>query len=186
MNKLLVVFTSVAVMLVASSPRLLAVEKNGVMLTVTKKTLDRADTRGGYYSDRIDRTQGLKVFLKNMTFKPQPEGEVVWTIIVRRYGYSSGNLTGFTGSEPLKALGPSESIDMVMGAAQITGWRDYYDSAKDKMEYQVIVKRAGAEVARVQSAANFDVIAKTATIRKAEAAEGAKAPDDGAKAGAAK
>lgn len=168
MKKQLVVCGWGVAALLASSVSLLAVEKNGVMLTVTKKTLDRSDTRSGYYSDRIDRTQGLKVSLKNMTFKPQKEGEVVWTILVRRVGYTAPS--GFTGSEPLKALQPSEGLDMVMGAAQITGWKDYYDSAKDKMEYQVIVKQGGTEVVRAQSSANFDAIAKTATINKTQPA----------------
>ena len=157
-------------------------------MTVTKKTLSRDDVRtGSYYYDRIDRTQGLKVTVQNMSFKAQPEGEVVWTILVRKYGYSSGGLEAFTGTEPLKALRPADKEEMVMGAAQITGWRDYYDYAKDKMDYQVIVKQGGVEVVRMQSTQGFDAIVKRATMHKAEPAPKAGAEEAAAEkpAGAA-
>jgi hypothetical protein len=148
-----------------------AQEKNGVRLMVSKKTLDRNDVRAGYYyADRIDRTQGLKVTVQNTSLKPQPEGEVVWTILVRKYGYTSGGLEAFTGIEPLKALRPTDKEEMVMGAAQITGWRDWYDYAKDKMDYQVIVKQGGVEVVRMQSTQGFDAVVKRATMHKAEPA----------------
>ena len=117
MNVSPVGFSLLAASLLLTIQPLRAEEKNGVMLTVQKKTLDRNDARGGYYSyDRIDRTQGLKVTVRNTTIKPQPEGEVEWTIIVRRAGYSSGSLEGFSGVEKLKALRPSDTADMVMGA----------------------------------------------------------------------
>lgn len=143
-----------------------AEEKNGLQVSISKKTLDRADTRGNsYYYDRIDRTQGLKVTLKNNTFRPMPEGEIDWTIIVRRY--SSTALEGFTGTEKVKALKPAETVDMVIGAAQITGWRDWYDQAKDKMEHQVVVRHGDKEMIRLSSTSGFDALAKRATLRKA-------------------
>ena len=148
----------------AGAPIAEAEEKNGVQLTVQKKTLDRADTRGGaYYLDRIDRTQGLKVMVKNVSFKPMPEGEVEWVILVRKYPGTI--LEGFRGAEALKALRPADTVEMVMGAAQITGWRDYYDAVRDKMEYQVIVKQEGVEKVRMQSTSNFDTLIKRAQIR---------------------
>ena len=146
-------------------------EKNGVSLSVSKKTLDRNDTRTNYYySDRIDRTQGVKAIIRNTTIKPLPEGEVKWTILIRPY--SSSALHGSTGTEPLKALKTSETVEMVLGAAQITGWKDGYDAAKDKMEYQVIVSAGGEEKVRVQSTTGFDALAKRATINKAAASTG--------------
>ena len=166
MNASAAVLPLLATLLTVAFHPLRAEEKNGVMLTVQKKTLDRNDTRSGYYSyDRIDRTQGLKVTVRNTTFKPQAEGEVEWTIIVRRAGYST-SASGFSGVEKLKALRPSDTAEMVMGAAQITGWRDYYDAAKDKMEYQVIVKQGGVETVRAQTNPAFDALAKRSTITK--------------------
>ncbi len=145
-----------------------AEDKNGVSLTVSKKTLDRNDTRASsYYSgDRIDRTQGLKATIRNTSIKAQPEGEVKWTIIVR--GYSSPDtIQGNTGTEPLKALKASETVEMVLGAAQITGYKGY-DMAKDKMEYQIIVSQDGMEKVRFQSTAGFDALAKRARLSKSD------------------
>ncbi len=142
-----------------------AEEKNGLMVTVTKKTLDRADSRAGYYtSQRIDRTQGLKVTIKNASFKEMPAGEVEWTLLVRRHDYS-GPPTRSTGKEPLKALKVGETVEMVIGGAQITGWRDWFDQAKDKLEHQVIVRHGGAELLRISSTPAFDVLNKQGAAR---------------------
>ena len=158
--------------LLAMSATLRAEDKNGVSLVVIKKTLERSDMRtpGYYYGDRIDRTQGLKATIRNTSVKPQPEGEVKWTILVRRYNYTSTELPGTTGTEKLKGLKPSESVEMVVGAAQITGYSGY-DMAKDKIEYQIIVSQEGAEKVRVQSTPGFDALLKRAQISKSEGGE---------------
>jgi hypothetical protein len=85
-----------------------AEEKNGLSVTVSKTTLERSDTRNTYYySDRIDRTQGLKVTVKNVSFKDMPEGEIEWTILVRKY-YSTTVLK-HSGKEKLKPLAARRS-----------------------------------------------------------------------------
>ena len=144
-----------------------AEEKNGMLLTVTKKTLDRNDTRtGSYYStDRIDRTQGLKVTVKNCSLREMPPGELKWTLLVRKY-YSGSSVEGYTGTEPVKALKPSESVDLLVGAAQIQGWSDMSGQSKDKIEHQVVVTHNGKETIRVQSMSNFDVVASRAYFNR--------------------
>jgi hypothetical protein len=137
-----------------------AEEKNGLSVTISKKTLDRADQRSGYYYDRIDRTQGLRVTIKNATFKEMPEGELEWTILVRQY--SSTSIEKHTGKEKLKALKPAEIADLVIGAAQITGWRDWGQQWKDKIEHQVVITQGGKETYRAASTASFDALAKRA------------------------
>ena len=138
-----------------------AEEKNGVQLTVSRKTLDRNDTRSTfYYYDRIDRTQGLKITVKNVSFKPMPEGEVEWTLLVRKY--ASTTVEKYSGTEKLEALKPANSADLVLGAAQISGWRDVSERYKDKLEYQVIVKHGGAETVRTESTPSFDALKKRA------------------------
>jgi hypothetical protein len=144
-----------------------AEEKNGLSVSITKKTLDRADTRmNSYYSDRIDRTQGLKVTVKNVSFKPMPEGEIEWTLLVRKY-YST-SVDKYTGKEPLKALKPAETADLTIGAAQIHGWNYGNDQVKDKIEHQIIVTQAGKEVFRTASTSGFEAVAKRATLIKPE------------------
>jgi hypothetical protein len=149
---------AVAVLALAHAGR--AEERNGLSVTVAKKTLDRADRSSSYYYDRIDRTQGLKVTIKNMTFKELPEGEIDWMILVRQYGSTS--IYKHSGKEKLKALKPAESAELLIGEAQITGWRDWGNQWKDKIEYQVIVMQGGKETFRTASTNSFDILAKRA------------------------
>jgi hypothetical protein len=139
----------------------LAEEKNGLQLTVSKKTIERSDDRGNYYySDRIDRTQGLKAVVKNISFKEKPEGELEWTILVRKY-YST-TVEKHSGTEKLKALRAAESAEFQLGSAQVYGWRSASYNVKDKLEYQVIVTHGGSETIRVSSTSAFDSLAKRA------------------------
>ena len=157
MKRALTVVSLVAAVLISSAE---AEEKNGLAVTVSKKTLDRADRSSSYYYDRIDRTQGLKVTIKNATFKEMADGELEWTILVRQY--STTSIEKHTGKEKLKALKPAEAVDLVIGAAQITGWRDWGQQWKDKIEYQVVITQGGKETYRTASTASFDTLAKRA------------------------
>ena len=139
-----------------------AEEKNGLSVNVSKTVLEKNDTRGnGYYSDRLNRTQGLKAAIKNVSFKEMPEGEVVWTILVKKY--YSNIVESYTGSEKLKALKPAETADMVIGNAEITGYNYSGSTEKDKIEWQVIIKQDDKEILKVASTSAFDNLAKHAT-----------------------
>ncbi len=137
-------------------------EKNGVLLTVAKTTLDRADQRATYYtSGHIDRTEALKVSIKNTSFKPLPAGEVRWEILVRKYSFNTVEST--SGTEKLQALRPAEAADVTIGGAQVQGMRDGTTVVKDKIEWQVSVFVEGKELIKVSSTSGFDTIAKRAT-----------------------
>ena len=142
-----------------------AEEKNGLSLTVAKTTVENNDTRAasGYYYDRISRTQGLKATIKNTSFKEMPEGEVVWTILVKKWGYSTPLIHSYTGTEKLKVLKPAEATDMIIGKADIAGYKDLGYQEKDKTEWQVIVRQDGKEMLKLQSTSAFDSLAKHAT-----------------------
>jgi hypothetical protein len=161
-----VVVCSLIAVLLGQAATTRAEEKNGLMVTVQKKTLERNDSRAPYYysSDRIDRTQGLKVTVKNTSFREMPAGEIAWTLLVRKY-YSSA-VEGYTGKEPLKALKPSEMTELVLGAAQIQGWADISGQAKDKIEHQIVVTQDGKETMRLQSTSGFDAVAKRAVFQR--------------------
>lgn len=138
-------------------------EKNGLRVTVAKKTLDRNDTRGGYYSyDRIERTMGLKVTVKNVSMKDFPAGELEYSILVKNYNYSPTTYELYQGKESLSALRLADSVDVVIGAAEINGWRDSDYHAQDKLDYQIIIKHGGKETIRVASNPAFDAMARRA------------------------
>ncbi len=148
--------------LLAASPRLGAATKDGLTVTVSNTTVDRNDQRPGYYySPRNDRIEALKVSLKNGSFKPMPAGEIRWEILVRKYYSTSVEM--MSGTEKLQALRPAEGIDVVIGGAQVQGWRDGTLQSKDKLEWQVTVFQDGKEVLKTNSTAGFDALAKRAT-----------------------
>jgi hypothetical protein len=149
------------VFLVAAVGPARAIEKNGLNVVVSKTTIEKNDIRAGdAFSDRIARTQGLKATIKNATFKEMPEGEVVWTILVLRWGTTT--VESFSGTEKLKSLKPAESTEMVIGKADMGGYKNYGAAEKDKTEWQVVVKQGGKELVTLQSTTSFDSMAKRA------------------------
>lgn len=136
-----------------------AEEKNGLLVTVAKKTLDR--DAGVTTSGRSERTQGLGVSIKNTSIREFPAGEVQWTIVVRKT--YEGGLQKYTGMEPLKALRPSSTADLLLGAAQTSGYHSDYANYKDKLEYEVVIVHNGHETLRACSDPNFAALASRAT-----------------------
>ena len=155
-------FLVLAVFILPAISSALAEEQNGLSVTVGKTVLENNDTRGGgYYYDRINRTQGLQAVIKNQTFKPMPEGELVWVILVRKWGYAD-YIEKYTGTEKIKALKPADSDSLIFGNAPVTGYKDMGTNEKDKVEWQVIVKQEGKEMLKAQSTSTFDSLAKHA------------------------
>jgi hypothetical protein len=144
-----------------------AEEKNGLLVSVGKKTIDRNDAKGAYIG-RTDRTQGLALSVKNTSIRDFPAGEVQWTIVVRKT--YEGGLYKYTGKEALKALRPSSTAELVLGAAQTTGYRSETYNYKDKLEYEVVIVHDGKETLRTSSDPNFAVLAKRATSTAREVA----------------
>jgi hypothetical protein len=139
-----------------------AEEKNGLSVQVAKTVLENNDARTNSYYDTINRTQGLKAAVKNLTFKPMPEGELVWTILVRKASYADYTIS-YSGLEKVKALKPAETQTLVFGNANVGGYKDLGYNEKDKIEWQVVIKQEGKELLKMQSTSNFDSMAKRAT-----------------------
>lgn len=137
-----------------------AEEKNGIMLTAAKKTIERSDSRSLSYRN-IDRIQALKVTVKNTSFKDMPESELLWTFLIK--GYYSTPRKKVIGREPVKLLRASESIDIICGNVPITGYRDSSEVKKTDFDYQLIITQGGKEMIRLESTSNFETIAKTIT-----------------------
>src|SRR6186713_1467984 len=106
-----------------------AAEKNGLIVNLGKKTIDR-DSTSSYYV-KTDKTQGLALDVKNNSIKEFPEGEVTWTIVVRR-SYEE-RLEKMSGKDKLKGLKPSQQAQILIGAAQVSDYKTGYSNYKDKM-----------------------------------------------------
>src|SRR5436190_22864548 len=127
-----------------------AEDKNGLRMTVTKKTLDRADGKPGYMRD-IDRTMAMKAFFKNLTMKDIPEGQIECVILVRRWGLSeTGSTERYTSQFKLEPLKPSQETELQLGdyhigghmhgtadyhVDQVAGWKLTIDHAGKKTEF---------------------------------------------------
>lgn len=135
-------------------------DKNGLSVLVTKTTLDKTGSRTNYSSyERTNKTQALKVTVKNISFKAMPEGEMTWKILV--VGSSSSSL--YTGVEKVNALKPAETQELIIGATQVTAWKSYSGHGGDKTEHQITVNQGDKEIIKIQTTPGFDGMAKRAS-----------------------
>lgn len=154
-----IAFTLALVLSTAPAP---AEEKNGMSVVVSKVTLDKKGSKdnSAYSSyERTDKTQALKVTVKNTSFKPMPEGEMTWKILV--IGTYSSTL--HTGVEKVNTLKPAESKELIIGAAQVGAWKDYSGRGSEKTEHQITINQGQKEIIRTQTTPSFDALAKRAS-----------------------
>lgn len=154
-------FTLIALVCLAVDPAY-AEEKNGLMLTAAKKTLDRSQSRT-YYSRTTEKTQALKVTVKNISIRPIPEVTLQWTVLARPY-YGSKSLK-YTGTEPMKSLKPAEVFETLVPLPQVVEYRGS-DTRKDDTEYQLLVMNGEEEMVRLETTKEFDFLAKAAVLDK--------------------
>lgn len=149
----------VALFLAAFILPLSAQEKNGLFVSFNKKTVDRSrPASDGYGSTRVDRVQTVLATIRNTSIREFPEGEVQWTVVVKKSAYY---LLKYSGKEVLKSLRPSSSAEVQMGAIPMTDYRGY-TTGKDQMEYEIVITHGGKETLRYASDKNFAALAANA------------------------
>ncbi|MDQ3622127.1 MAG: hypothetical protein M3463_06520, partial [Verrucomicrobiota bacterium] len=134
-----------------------AEDKNGLRLTVTKKTLDRADGKPGY-SREIDRTMALKATFKNISSKDLAEGAIHCVILIRRWGLSeTGSVERYTKQLKLDPLKTAADVDLLVGEYHIGGHMhgsaDYH--VDQVAAWKITVDHAGRKT-EFRSSSNFD------------------------------
>ena len=127
-----------------------AEDKNGIRLLVTKKTLDRADGKGGGYTREIDRSMALKATFKNISNKELPEGKVECVILVRRWVSETGSTERYKKELKLDPLKSAQELELLVGeyhigghlhgtatyhVDQVAGWKLTIDHAGKKTEF---------------------------------------------------
>jgi hypothetical protein len=125
-------------------------------LKVERRTLDREDKVAKPRSNAEELTRGLRITVRNTSLKPQPEGEVEWSILVARPGIERALLS--TGREKLKALQTSEVATFDVGAVPVQS----RSGERQDMEYRVVVRRGDAQVVEVESKTSFAQLAQAA------------------------
>ncbi len=135
----------------------LAEEKNGILMNASKNKLGYR--KAGEGSERMHKVQGLGITLRNNTIRNFAEGEVNWTLLVKRsYGegsYKSSSWYIKTGTEVLKPLRGSESVELFLTEVNAGN--------REQVEYDIIVTHGDSETIRITTQTNFDALAKTAS-----------------------
>jgi hypothetical protein len=131
-------------------------------LKVQRRTHDR-EAKPDRANNVNSVTRGLTFTVKNTGRNTAAGGEVEWAILVVRPAMGKHLLS--SGKEPLPALefGRTASFEVGSVPMQEAG------ANRQEMEYQVIVRRGGEEVARVESTATFDELAASSRGVKGEA-----------------
>jgi|GEM_PF-2642508 len=128
-------------------------------LKVQRHTYDREEK-----PDRANNvnevTRGLSFTVKNTGRETAAEGEVEWAILVLQPAMAKNRLS--SGKEPLPALEFGKSASFKVGSVPM----QEAGANRQDMEYQVVVRRGGVEVARVESTASFDELAASANVSK--------------------
>ncbi len=133
-------------------------EQNGVLVTIARRTTDRTAIKGE--SDTTKLRQGLKVELKNLRLKPLPEGELHWTVLVKKRWEG---FTSYKGTEPLKPLKSQQAVELFVGDFGVSTTRSSEGVSKEKVEYQVVITHEGKETYRFATDGDFSALAKKAT-----------------------
>jgi hypothetical protein len=108
-------------------------------------------------------TRGLTFTVKNTGRTTAAEGEVEWAILVVRPAMGKHLLNSGTEALPALEFGRTASFEVGSVPMQEAG------ANRQDMEYQVIVRRGGIEVARVESTATFDDLAASSRGAKGKA-----------------
>lgn len=166
----LIALSALTALIALAVPAARADEKNGLSIMVSKTVLETKTVRGAWSSSRgtydaIERTQGLKITVKNISFTPMPERDLDWKIVV--LGEKSSVL--YFGNEKIKALKPANTQDFAVGSATVASWRNFTGKGQDRLEWQVVVKQGEKEIIRMQSAPNIDALATKAEEDMAKA-----------------
>ena len=131
-----------------------------VELKVERKVIDREDKINRPKLKSEELTMLLGIGITNKSGKDTGEVEVEWSIVVARPGPKGALLV--TGTKKVAEVVNASTITVESGAVPVVKTR----GGKQDMEYKVILKQGGKEIARAASNANFDQLAAAATPEK--------------------
>jgi hypothetical protein len=138
-------------------------------IKVQRRTLERQDKIARPKQNAYELTRGLRLTVKNTGSKAAVEGEIEWAILVERPGMQKALLD--SGKEKLQVLKAGEEVSMDVGSIAV---QDIAGS-RQEMEYHVLVRRNGLEVAKAESTPKFNQLAESARGAKKREKEQKKA-----------
>jgi hypothetical protein len=148
-------------MVLLAGASLLAAEKGGLLVDVSKKTVGKNDkiTPNGVGNMTVDRDQTLKLDVKNTSNKELPATPVESIILVQRWESETANIERYTGSAKLEALKPAQVGSVQVGEFHIGG--HMHGSSEMHVDHVVAWKvtlvRDGQKL-EFTSGSNFDTL----------------------------
>ena len=131
-----------------------------VELKVERKVIDREDKINRPKLKAEELTTLLSIGITNKSGKDTGAVELEWSIVVARPGAKNALLS--TGSKTVAEVSNATTVTVESDAVAVVKTR----AGKQDMEYKVILKQAGKEIARAVSNANFDQLAAAAEPEK--------------------
>jgi len=148
-------------MVLLAGASLLAAEKGGLLVDVSKKTVGKNDkiTPNGVGNMTVDRDQTLKLDVKNTSNKELPATPVESIILVQRWESETANIERYTGSAKLEALKPAQVGSVLVGEFHIGG--HMHGSSEMHVDHvvawKVTLMRDGQKL-EFTSSSNFDTL----------------------------
>lgn len=149
-----------------------AEEANGLRVTAQKTLLEKnKDRDNSPYWDTVDKALGLKVNVRNVSFKDMPEGTLECIVVVKRWGSNPVRYESYTGTDNIPPLTKSAEANLTVGKVALGGYEGlgYNKYYQDSIEgWQIIVKHDGKETIKLQSTSSFDKLLAKAKPGKVE------------------
>lgn len=137
----------------------LAVEKAGLLVEISKKVVNRNDkvTVNGVGSMEIDHDMTLKMDVKNNSSKELPETPIESVVLIQRWLSENSSVERFTGTAKIPPLHPAQTISVDVGNFHIGGhMHGSSDMHVDKVvAWKITLMRDGQKV-EFTSGSNFD------------------------------
>ena len=144
-----------------------AEDKNNLRVTVSKRTVDRADGKpSGYSYQTIDRTMSLKASIKNIAMgKDLPEGKITCMVLIRSWLSSeTGSIMRYSSETKLEPLKTSNQAEVSVGEYHIGGhMHGNLDHHVDQVAGWKISIDHGGKLTEFLSSPSFDSLNKRAT-----------------------
>lgn len=125
-------------------------------IKVQRKTLDREDRIKRPKLQAEELTVLLNIAITNKSGKPTGETELEWSVIVAHAGPNAAAL--HTGTQKLAVMANSQTLTAETDAFPVLKTR----VGRQDLEYKIILKQDGKEIARTTSTPTFDQLASAA------------------------
>jgi hypothetical protein len=154
-----------AAALAVTTPLARAEEKEGLLVDVQKKVVNRNDknTPGGVGSMTVDRTLSLKVDMKNNAIRDMPETKADYTVLIQRWAMETGRIERYEGTAKVDALAVGHTESVLLGEFHIGG--HMHGSSEMHVDHmlawKVVIERDGKKL-EFMSNGSFDSMNKRA------------------------